>query len=87
MRQNCFVTAFALVGALSTFVMSIALSAQEKEQFIDCRPHGCSVKALEQVLFPNAAPLNTYGTTRAVNPQRTQGPSIQGQPLPAPISI
>jgi OOP family OmpA-OmpF porin len=68
--------------------MSVALSAQEKEQFIDCRQQDCSPKVLEQALFPDAAPpLNTHGTTRAVNAQRLPGPSIQGQPLPAPISV
>src|SRR5262245_27939526 len=87
MRQHCFVTAFALVGALSTFVMSVTLAAQEKEQFTDCRQQVCSVEVREQVLFPDTAPLNTYGTTRAVNPQRTQGPSIQGQSPQAPVSV
>ena len=82
MRQNHFVTAFALVGVLSTFVVPVTLFAQERGEFVDCRKQACSVQALEQALFPEATPK-----ARGLNPQRRPEPPGQVQSKQEPIAI
>ena len=86
MRQNHFVTAFALVSVLSTFVVSVTLSA-ERGKFTDCRRQACSVEALEQALFPEGVPQRKKGTPRGLDPQRRQEQSVQVQPLQEPVAV
>jgi outer membrane protein OmpA-like peptidoglycan-associated protein len=70
---------------LSTLVVSVTISAQERGKFTDCRKQACSVEALEQALFPEAAPQGKI--YRGLDPQRRQEQSVQVQPLQEPVAV
>jgi outer membrane protein OmpA-like peptidoglycan-associated protein len=74
MRRDRFVTACALVGVLSTCVVSVPLFAQER---IDCRIQSCSVEFLDQALGPRL---------RGLDPQRTQAQTLQ-KPISVGLNV